>query len=90
MAASKASTETTIMAISIIIESYISEKSQLEHWTSPFSKLLLPLGWTHIYRKIWNLSLLRLKNLYCSLFKRGLQEDAKFEKGLVDWSYNLG
>ena len=31
MAASKASTETTIMAISIIIESYISEKSQLEH-----------------------------------------------------------
>ena len=31
MATSKASTETTIMAISIIIESYISEKSQLEH-----------------------------------------------------------
>ena len=31
MTASKASRETTVMAISIIIESYISEKSQLEH-----------------------------------------------------------
>ena len=90
MTASKASRETTVMAISIIIESYISEKSQLGHWTSPFSKQPFPSGWTHIYRKIWNLSILRLKNLYSSLFKRGLQKDAKFEKGLVDWSYNLG